>query len=69
MGGQITIMVMVLCGSLGFAMYLEIVRRARVALGWDARNTVSRHWSTYSWLVVRMDRRSGAWRRADPVPD
>ena len=54
MGGQITIMVMVLCGSLGFAMYLEIVRRARVALGWDARNTVSRHWSTYSWLVVRM---------------
>lgn len=54
MGGQIIIMVMVLCGSLGFAMYLEIVRRARVALGWDARNTVSRHWSTYSWLVVRM---------------
>ena len=54
MGGQITIMVMVLCGSLGFAMYLEIVRRARVALGWDSRNTISRHWSTYSWLVVRM---------------
>jgi len=54
MGGQITIMVMVLCGSLGFAMYLEIVRRARVALGWDRRDTVSRHWSTYSWLVVRM---------------
>lgn len=54
MGGQITIMAMVLCGSLGFAMYLEIVRRARVALGWDQRESISRHWSTYSWLVVRM---------------
>lgn len=54
MGGQITIMVMVLCGSLGFAMYLEIVRRAGWPWGWDRRDTVSRHWSTYSWLVVRM---------------
>lgn len=53
-GGQATVMVMVLCGSLGFAMYLEIVRRARVALKWDSKDSVSRHWSTYSWLVVRM---------------
>lgn len=52
--GQATILLMVLCGSLGFAMYLEVVRRARIALGWDPRSSMSRHWSTYSWLVVRM---------------
>ncbi len=54
MGGQITIMSMVLCGSLGFAMYIEIARRARVALGLDPKNSVPRRWSTYSWLVTRM---------------
>lgn len=62
-------MVMVLCGSLGFAMYLEIVRRARVALGWDSRNTISRHWSTYSWLVVRMTAALVLGGGIDPVPD
>ncbi len=53
-GGQLTIMSMVLCGSLGFAMYLEIVRRARVALGKDKPDSIPRHWSIYSWLVMRM---------------
>lgn len=36
MGGQITIMVMVLCGSLGFAMYLDDRPPRQVALGWDS---------------------------------
>ncbi len=53
-GGQSVIMLMVLCGSLGFALYMEIVHRSLIALKLAKRSSLPRHWSTYSWLVCRM---------------
>lgn len=51
--GQGTMILMMFCGSLGFAVFLEIIKRARIRLGFDKR-PMPVHWSTHTWLVARM---------------
>ena len=52
--GQAVIAMLVLCGSLGFAVYLEMVRKGRMYLKIDPPTPTLRHWSTHTWLVARM---------------
>lgn len=51
--GQGTMITLMFCGSLGFAIYLEIIKRTRIRLGFDKR-PLPVHWSTHAWLVARM---------------
>lgn len=51
--GQGTMIFLMFCGSLGFAVFLEIIKRARIRLGFDKR-PMPVHWSTHTWLVARM---------------
>lgn len=53
MWGQGTFIFLMLCGSLGFAIYLEIIRRVRTRFGLD-KGPLPVHWSTHAWLVMRM---------------
>lgn len=53
--GQAVILVLVFCGGLGFAVYLELVQKFHA---WYERpkevRLLSSHWSTHSYLVLRM---------------
>ena len=51
--GQGTMIMLMFCGSLGFAIYLELIKRTRIRLGFDKR-PMPIHWSTHAWLVARM---------------
>lgn len=51
--GMGTLVVLMFCGSLGFAVYLEIMRKLRRRFGSD-QERLPVHWSTHSWLVARM---------------
>lgn len=51
--GQGTMIFLMFCGSLGFAVFLEIIKRVRIRLGLDKR-PMPVHWSTHTWLVARM---------------
>lgn len=48
-----TLVVLMFCGSLGFAVYLEILRKMRRYGGGD-HERLPVHWSTHAWLVARM---------------
>lgn len=51
--GMGAMIVLMFCGSLGFAVYLEIMRKVRRLWGAD-QERFPVHWSTHAWLVARM---------------
>ena len=50
-GAQGVMIVMMLVGTLGFGVYLEILERIRAHLH---RKRIPRRWSTHSWFVLRV---------------
>lgn len=51
--GQLIILGLVLSGSLGFAVFTEIIQRVKRLFTMKGKH-LRLHWSTHSWLVLRM---------------
>ncbi len=52
--GQAVMILIMFAGCFGFAVYIEFIKRMRIRLGLLKDQFLPPHWSTHTWLVVRM---------------